>query len=50
MRIRIWVVTTSSFDSGWTPIAADGALKNIPHNVGENTDDYIVDLQFKDRK
>ncbi len=34
IRVRIWLQTTPSFDSEWKPIAADGALKNIDHNLG----------------
>jgi len=48
VRIRIWLQTTPSFDSEWKPIAADGLLKNFDHNLGGDTDEYLVDMQFKD--
>jgi len=33
------------FDSGWIPIAT-GESKIITHNLGGNTDDYVVDMQY----
>lgn len=48
VRVRIWVTPAPSFDSDWTPIAADDAHNNLDHNVSGDTDDYIVDMQFKE--
>jgi len=36
-----------AYDSGWTAIA-QGATTTCTHNLGGSTDDYMVDLQFKD--
>jgi hypothetical protein len=35
------------YDSGWTSIEAD-AIKLFQHDLGGDSDDYLVDLQFKD--
>ncbi len=37
---------TADFDSGWLTIAQSEA-KTITHSLGGETDDYVVDLQFK---
>ena len=50
------VVTTAPFpfhykpdyDSGWTPISK-AEVKTFPHNLGGDPNDYIVDLQYKDK-
>jgi hypothetical protein len=34
------------YDSGWVSLAQDEA-KTLTHNLGGNTDDYMVDMQYK---
>lgn len=34
------------YDSGWVFLAQDEA-KTLTHNLGGNTDDYVVDMQYK---
>lgn len=36
-----------NYDSGWIPLAV-ATSTSLVHNVGGNTDNYVVDLQFKD--
>lgn len=36
-----------AYDSGWTAIAC-GENKTLNHNIGDNVDNYVVDMQFKD--
>jgi hypothetical protein len=39
------------YDSGWVPAPGSPTWeKTLTHNLGGNTDDYIVDLQFKDTR
>jgi len=45
VRIRIWVRPTPTYDSGWILINPDEAI-DLTHNIGGNTEDYIVDVQF----
>ena len=35
-----------AYDSGWVAIAP-GEAKTLTHNLGGNTDNYVVDLQFR---
>ena len=47
MRVRIWRQPKATYDSGWE--AGDlGSNTFLPHGIGGNPDDYIVDLQQKD--
>ena len=46
VRVRIWVVTKTDFDSGWQPIAAKETL-TLEHHLAGKPDEYVVDLQFK---
>ena len=38
---------TPAYDSGWTAMAKD-STHTFDHNLGGDTDDYVVDLQFRD--
>ena len=44
-----------AYDSGWVTISKTGTLvgvdkvMNIDHNLGENPDNYVVDLQFRSK-
>lgn len=46
VRVRIWVVPSADYDSGWETISKASLLVK-DHNLGGNPDEYIVDLQFK---
>lgn len=46
VRIRIFMDSAPDYDSSWFDITA-GATTGLIHNVGGNSDDYIVDMQFK---
>lgn len=46
VRVRIWRVTNSNYDSGWQKISK-GTSVNLPHDLGGPWNDFIVDLQFK---
>ncbi len=46
-RIRIWAIRKPKYDSGWVSISQNEG-KTFTHNVGGDTDHYVVDLQFKD--
>ena len=46
-RVRIWVSRTPKYDSGWTAIG-QGAGRYFEHNLGGNSDTYVMDLQFQD--
>lgn len=47
VRLRIWIAPPPTFDSGWTSISASTSIQ-IDHKLLINTDDYFVDMQFKD--
>jgi len=47
IRIRLWATRAPTFDSGWRPIDP-GAMLGLDHGLGGVTDDYVVDLEFKD--
>ena len=47
VRVRIWVAPQADYDSGWFPLDA-GANHTFVHNLDGSTDDYVVDLQFRD--
>jgi len=46
VRVRIWIVPNPDYDSGWQSLAA-GATLTLTHGLGGDTDDYVVDLMFK---
>jgi hypothetical protein len=37
-----------AYDSGWIALADGGEQLILTHGIGGNSDDYVVDLQFKD--
>jgi hypothetical protein len=41
VRIRIWVVPESDYDSGWVNME-DDRTQTLDHNLGGDTDDYLV--------
>lgn len=45
-RVRIWVVASPEYDSGWRTLAA-GADLALSHGLGGSAEDYVVDLTFK---
>jgi hypothetical protein len=46
VRIRIWIDSSPNYDSGWFPLAVD-ASQTLNHNLGGNSDDYVVDMQYR---
>jgi len=46
VRIRIWVNPTPAYDSGWISLAQDAA-QTLTHNLGDNVDNYVVDMEYK---
>jgi hypothetical protein len=46
VRIRIWYDTVPDYDSGWVAMPLNSFI-NLNHNLGGNSDDYIVDMQFR---
>ncbi len=36
------------YDSGWTSVTVGGTGNTFTHNLGGDTDNYVVDMQFKD--
>jgi len=36
------------YDSGWTSVTVGGSGNTFTHNLGGDTDNYVVDMQFKD--
>jgi len=47
VRVRIWRCSAPKYDSGWFNLSA-GTSQTLTHGLGGNSDDYVVDLQFKD--
>lgn len=50
-RLRIWVVPTADYDSDWTAIPHTqnrATIETLDHDLGGDTDDYVVYLEFKD--
>jgi len=47
MRVRIWKCSAPKYDSGWFSLSP-GGQRTLTHSLGGNSDDYVVDLQFKD--
>jgi hypothetical protein len=46
IRLRIWVMPSPAYDSGWFPLGQD-AVQTLVHNLGGNVDDYLVDMQYR---
>ena len=46
VRIRFWIRPTPTYDSGWVAVNK-GEMKFLSHQIGGNTDDYTVDLQYR---
>ncbi len=47
VRIRIWIDSSPDYVSGWVSMAPGAAATAITHNLGGNTDDYVVDMQYR---
>jgi hypothetical protein len=47
VRVNVWFTDPPDWDSGWLDIATD-EVRSLTHNLGENVDDYVVSLWFKD--
>jgi hypothetical protein len=47
VRIRIWVDPIPGYDSGWISLSPGATATTLNHGLGGDTDDYVVDLQFK---
>jgi hypothetical protein len=47
LRVRIWKDSDPDYDSGWIKLDAQ-STKTLNHKLGGNTDDYVVDFQFRD--
>ncbi|NOZ28346.1 MAG: hypothetical protein GXP39_09890 [Chloroflexi bacterium] len=47
VRIRIWVDPNPSYDSGWIGLTPGASATTLNHGVGGNTDDYVVDMQYR---
>lgn len=48
IRIRIWIPSEPSFDSGWRSISAGELGTDFVHDIGGDRDDYVIDMQFND--
>jgi len=46
VRLRFWIRPTPTYDSGWVAVN-EGETKLLSHEIGGNTDDYVVDLQYR---
>jgi hypothetical protein len=46
VRTRIWRVPTADYDSGWQSVGPDED-KTFTHGLGGDSNDYVVDMQFK---
>ena len=49
VRVRIWIVPAPNYDSDWRPFQSGSNFLELDHNLGGDTNDYYVDLQFKDK-
>ncbi len=47
VRIRIWIDSSPDYVSGWVSMAPGAAATALTHNLGGNTDDYVVDMQYR---
>jgi len=47
VRIRIWIDSSPDYVSGWISLTAGAAATTLTHNLGGNTDDYVVDMQYR---
>ena len=45
VRIRIWVVPSADFDTGWISLSK-GEERTIDHYLGGDPDEYVVDFQL----
>ena len=45
VRVRIWVVPSAGYDSGWQALPAGGTIA-LDHHLGGDTDDYLVYLEL----
>ena len=46
VRIRIWVMPKPDYDSGWVSVGAGASATMLTHNLGGDTGDYLVDMQY----
>ncbi|NOZ49520.1 MAG: hypothetical protein GXP37_05640 [Chloroflexi bacterium] len=49
VRIRIWHFwqpTAPNYDSGWVALGAGGPVRTLTHNLGGDSDHYLVDTQY----
>ena len=46
VRIRIWVMPSAHYDSGWVTLGPNTA-QALAHNLGGNVDEYLVDMQYR---
>ncbi len=47
VRVRIWRMPKSDYDSGWVALTAGAAATTLSHNLGGNYLDYLVDMQYR---
>jgi hypothetical protein len=47
IRVRIWRSPAPKYDSGWFSLG-QASSQTLTHNLGGNSADYVVDMQFKD--
>jgi hypothetical protein len=47
VRVRMWRNDKPEYDSNWKTLDP-GKMKSFPHNLGGDSDDYVLDLQFFD--
>jgi len=50
LRVRIWVVASADYDSGWLSFDSGQYMKLLTHSLGGALADYVVDLQFVDHQ
>ena len=46
VRLRIWRLATSDYDSGWISLQK-GGIRTITHNLSGSVDDYVVYMESK---
>ncbi len=49
IRVRIWKLAPANFNSGWRNIS-QGQTLDLIHNIGGDSGDYVVYLEFKDNE
>jgi hypothetical protein len=50
VRVRIWCFwdpPAPDYDSGWVGLVAGASATTLNHNLGGDTDDYFVDMQYQ---